>query len=86
MTQQEPPWKRIITLFAQHGLAEPPWRLRDELTAHLCAYDELKALHIALTTDELERLTKWLAYIAHFGDENGALADDAIDGKQAPPW
>lgn len=36
---REPAWKRINALFAKHGLNPPPTRLRDELVAHLLAYE-----------------------------------------------
>jgi hypothetical protein len=33
-----PAWQEINWLFAKHGLAPPPTRLRDELVAHLIAH------------------------------------------------
>lgn len=34
-----PAWLRINRLFQKHGLPVPPTRLRDELVAHLLAYE-----------------------------------------------
>lgn len=42
----KPAWQRINDLFAKNGLTPPPTRLRDELVAHLTAYD-LRALPAA---------------------------------------
>lgn len=39
MSVKEPAWQRINRLFARHGLAPPPTRLRDELVTYLLAHD-----------------------------------------------
>jgi hypothetical protein len=42
MTEQKPAWQQIVDLFKKHGLEAPPTRLRDELVAHLVAYQEAR--------------------------------------------
>jgi hypothetical protein len=40
MAEQKPAWQAIEDLFARHGMASPPTRLRDELVSHLVAHRE----------------------------------------------
>lgn len=35
-----PAWRRVIDLFAKHGLPAPPVALRDELVTHLAVHDQ----------------------------------------------
>lgn len=40
VTDKIPAWQQIVDLFKRNGLEAPPTRLRDELVAHLVAYQE----------------------------------------------
>ncbi len=40
MAGEKPAWQQIVDLFKKNGLEQPPTKLRDELVAHLVAYQE----------------------------------------------